>query len=70
MAEDRILAYRKQVEQAAGTGTDGPLQALLLELMKEVEGLAEENKRLRQALVKSTQRPSGMSSKLKDALYE
>ncbi|MFK7693324.1 hypothetical protein [Paenibacillus sp. HJGM_3] len=68
MAQERKNNYRTRVETVLSTCGE-PVQALLLDLLQETERLSEENGRLRQALVKAS-RASGMSSKLKDALYE
>lgn len=68
MAQEHKNDYRTRVETALSTCGE-PVQALLLDLLQETERLSEENGRLRQALVKAS-RASGMSSKLKDALYE
>lgn len=68
MAQERKNDYRTRVETALSTCGES-VQALLLDLLQETEQLSEENGRLRQALVKAS-RTSGMSSKLKDALYE
>ncbi|WP_127579693.1 hypothetical protein [Paenibacillus koleovorans] len=58
-------ALRQLLEQL-----DGPQRELVKALAHRADRLADENARLRTAVLKSTRVTGTMSSKLKDALYE
>jgi hypothetical protein len=67
--DERMRDYRTRIDSALEQA-DPITAALLSDLYQDLKGLAEENNKLRQSLVKSAQKSNSMSSKLKDALYE
>ncbi|UUZ85734.1 hypothetical protein LJK88_20870 [Paenibacillus sp. P26] len=68
MLGERISEYRRRLEEAKDR-LEEPEQALILELIRDLETLAEENKNLKTAVLGHTKK-SIMSSRLRDALME
>ncbi|MEK8129801.1 hypothetical protein WMW72_18005 [Paenibacillus filicis] len=71
MMSDKIETYKESWRHVEATLPDAAVQALVTELLEEMERLAGENKRLKTALLKATtaQKPA-MSTKLSEALRE
>jgi succinate dehydrogenase/fumarate reductase-like Fe-S protein len=66
-----IEVYQQRWLQAKKDQTDTEVQALIQDLLVDMERMTEENKRLKTALLKATtaQKPS-MSTRLSEALRE
>lgn len=62
--KERISGMSKDLEQAPG------IQALLDEMLEDLSTSIQQNHALRRTILKSTNKGSKMSTKLRDALYE
>ncbi|GIP25423.1 hypothetical protein J23TS9_05530 [Paenibacillus sp. J23TS9] len=62
--KERISGISKDIEQAP------EVKALLDEMLEDLSTTIQQNYALRRTILKSTNKGSRMSTKLKDALYE
>ncbi|TDL57894.1 Ni2+-binding GTPase [Paenibacillus dendritiformis] len=67
--ETSVQAFGER-KQALEGGLSDEVRQLLDEMMIRMEALTRENERLRKSALAAARSRSGMSTKLKDALYE
>ncbi|WCF07397.1 Ni2+-binding GTPase [Paenibacillus thiaminolyticus] len=67
--ETSIQAFAERIKALEG-GVNEETGQLLDEMLHRMEALTRENERLRKSALAAARSRSGMSTKLKDALYE